>query len=91
MAEETDYAALDESALESDLLAAQSDRDAARARAIEVTKHLDALRARKSLAARLGGLSAAERDVLARDGVAAVAPLDATGAVPRPAPGRDGE
>jgi hypothetical protein len=78
-AQPTDYAAMDEAALESALRAAQVDRDAARDRAAEVTRHLDALRARKSLEARLGGLSPAEREILARDGVARVAPLDAVG------------
>lgn len=66
-----------EAALQASLDEINAGRDAAREKARAATAALDAYRTRKRLAAKLGGLTDAERDLLRKDGVASPEPLDA--------------
>jgi hypothetical protein len=79
-----DYNTMSEDDLQSALHGTLAEVDAVRSRAAEITRSLDAVRTRERLAARLGGLSAAERDLLARDATALVGTLDAQGAARQP-------
>jgi hypothetical protein len=81
MAKHKSFADMDEDQLQDALNSANDRKDEAKAEATEITKHLDALRTRERLDAKIGGLSEAEKTLIRKDAVAKPQTVGAVGKV----------